>query len=131
MKKSKIHFNQALERSIKVKYREGEARSWFYLGLLEHKLCNFTKSNLLFKKSLQMFQETNNNDWKIKVLRALGNLHRSTRNFELAGEFYSQAAALSKTIDNQYELAKVLFEIGNFLLNKKIIVLHNNSMMKH
>jgi tetratricopeptide (TPR) repeat protein len=111
---ARVWQEQGLAMCSAVGYRIGEAQARSLLGRIMQEQGDLIRAHILIEESLAMWRalaETQDVTWLLfRALYDMGYLETRQGNYQLAGTYYREAAALCRRLDDTKELARLANE---------------------
>jgi tetratricopeptide (TPR) repeat protein len=113
LKQAMGHLQNALKIFEKQKIKPHIADTYHFIGLLHERMGNFETSLTLYRKSLDIRREYNNQHEIATSLKQIGTLWGKKGNLDLASNFFKESLSIRQSMgENKYEISKLHINLG-------------------
>ncbi|MFC2080143.1 tetratricopeptide repeat protein [Bacteroidota bacterium] len=95
------HAQHAVDAASSMNYKEGEGDGLSTLGLIHNRLCDFSRSLPVFKKSIEIRKELGNNKAVASSLNLIARTYALSGEYEPAMDHYTQSLELREEINDE------------------------------
>ncbi len=107
--KAFFYNKKALSLAKKLQWKDGVAKSHFYLGTIYNVYLDYDKALISFHQSLK----TSNQKILSKSFQSIGEVYLNTSNFSKALDYSFRALKIDEAIGNKQGIAKVFANLGS------------------